>query len=1357
MKKSTIYTAVLAGILFAGFAGAAVEMPPSAVEASGSQTNGVIIVSPGGNSPGGEQGWHLFNPSSKWLVRQKTAWIVYQFANGDSWALTNYVIVSANDAHDRDPRSWRVEGSNDLQGNTAADVGNATWTTVHEHTAFAPFDAFDKAYEFSCADNRVPYKAYRLNVLLNWGAADLMQIGRWMMNGVDGAAWIIDASATDSTSSSANIAGTLETYKGSSYSLTAFCAASDFGTDLAAWQGGHSATAALQAPVPDGAFAIGLSGLDAGMPYVARVFAKDGDFEGWSAPIYFATYSDSPEVATLAPANVTPTSAVARASLVFAGGVFPEAEVILHWGAADAGEGAWQHSVPLGLREPGDEAVFLLEGLNYGTQYHYRHQATNAAASAWAAQGVSFTTPGLPVFGAPSAALFSNRIVAGVELLDVGAGGIADVAFWFGESESGMAQVAAWSGVDAARAFEFATNVAPGTVYYGKFTAVSTMPDAVSPTVAATPVFTAEAGNDRLIWDNAHNNNAWDFTTSNWHIPGNANGSDVFKSGASVEFSGPYAANASSPELRHDIAVDDMNVAIAQNNQTWTLAGGRTLSVYGALAITSPNLGNAVIDEPRIAGLGGLVLDGAKLRLGNNANSFSGPLNLLGGELTAVSAQNGATVLGAGEVRLGAGGAVSSLARLNLNSAGGAAANTIAAAGLVITGGSNAARIVLDASDDSAGGIHATFASLAHDPGASLSVRATRNFAQNPGGANEKIFFAEPPASPNLPPWAVLERDGGYYLAYDSVNGLVRRELTQTAFAAGGAGAGAGDFVRIASGTTLSGDAAAAAVQLQSNLDLGGNTLALGGGAGIADGAGGIMFKNTGLTLGNGTLDLGGGDLHVYSEHNGATLGASFANTASLRRFGSGNLSVTSPNLPPLVVSQHNNNEGTLHLNPAQSIVYGGQFRGPGAFRKDGEAQLEFAGNDAPLDLFVFDIYGGKISLSQGSSRVRTRMHLFNDGSLDIANATLDVAGQFIVGHNITPMDAACRILPGGALTASGMEIGGYGENNLLRIDGGACEITSTADNALRLGSHRYADTNRIEVVNSGRLDSAGSFQIGADSEGNSMLVSDGGAAVFNKLYVGYSASASNNVMRVANGGSIANGNTEVGANGRGNLMIIDNANVVNHSTANEAFRIGSNIASVSNRLEIINGGRYGCAGDARVGDNGSGNIMLVADGGVFAGAKSLHIGQTSSANNNALHLRPGGIATSATLNIGVAGNSGNRLLLAGGALEANTLNINGSGNILAVHLTSAGLPEVSVDIAGTATFAPGTLVVPASDSNAPDGKFVLLRAANPISDASRANITLAPGTDAKCWKLIITDHEVILRAAKSSTIILIR
>jgi hypothetical protein len=65
--------------------------------------------------------------NTKWYVRgNPTPSIAYHFGGTKSYVITSYTITSGNDAPDRDPLSWRLEGSN--------SQNLTTWTTVDTRT-----------------------------------------------------------------------------------------------------------------------------------------------------------------------------------------------------------------------------------------------------------------------------------------------------------------------------------------------------------------------------------------------------------------------------------------------------------------------------------------------------------------------------------------------------------------------------------------------------------------------------------------------------------------------------------------------------------------------------------------------------------------------------------------------------------------------------------------------------------------------------------------------------------------------------------------------------------------------------------------------------------------------------------------------------------------------------------------------------------------------------------------------------------------------------------------------------------------------------------------------------------------------
>lgn len=90
------------------------------------------------------------NISTKWLAFQPTGWV--QVRLDAPVAVVHYALTAANDAPDRDPRDWTLQGSADGQ----------TWTTLDTRTGQSFTERFQtREYRF---DNGSAYLHYRLTV-----------------------------------------------------------------------------------------------------------------------------------------------------------------------------------------------------------------------------------------------------------------------------------------------------------------------------------------------------------------------------------------------------------------------------------------------------------------------------------------------------------------------------------------------------------------------------------------------------------------------------------------------------------------------------------------------------------------------------------------------------------------------------------------------------------------------------------------------------------------------------------------------------------------------------------------------------------------------------------------------------------------------------------------------------------------------------------------------------------------------------------------------------------------------------------------------------------------------------------------
>src|SRR3954452_3720616 len=95
--------------------------------------------------------------NTKWLARAPTAWIRYRLS--EPVAVVRYALTSANDAPDRDPSAWELQGSHD----------GSTWTTLDAETAQDFPQRFQtKEYSFSNAQG---FEYYRLDMTANSGSS----------------------------------------------------------------------------------------------------------------------------------------------------------------------------------------------------------------------------------------------------------------------------------------------------------------------------------------------------------------------------------------------------------------------------------------------------------------------------------------------------------------------------------------------------------------------------------------------------------------------------------------------------------------------------------------------------------------------------------------------------------------------------------------------------------------------------------------------------------------------------------------------------------------------------------------------------------------------------------------------------------------------------------------------------------------------------------------------------------------------------------------------------------------------------------------------------------------------------------
>ena len=312
-------------------------------------------------------------------------------------------------------------------------------------------------------------------------------------------------------------------------------------------------------------------------------------------------------------------------------------------------------------------------------------------------------------------------------------------------------------------------------------------------------------------------------------------------------------------------------------------------------------------------------------------------------------------------------------------------------------------------------------------------------------------------------------------------------------------------------------------------------------------------------------------------------------------------------------------------------------------------------------------------------------------------------------------------------------------------------------------GASGLVSNNLFQVTGEGSLvEGIGTLGVGIASGaavgpviGNWFIVDEGAVATnlaaisAADIYTGYSTGATNNGIRVANGGRLYSGSVVIG-NGvprAANFYVIDGG-TVGSTVVNGTIAIGAS-GSMRNAMSLTRASLT--SGAVTIGNSASNNTVTVgADATWRLGGSSLTVGYGVAGTGNQLVLA-GGLVTNLTMIVGDSSGKSNQVVLAGGQLIASSLTVR-SGNKIAPVVGLNGL--VPMRVSGTATFEAATWVNPSALTGSPEGLFTVLTA-NAISGGT--NLSLEPGTDQGIWSLKITSTEVLLKKISGATLIVVR
>ena len=121
------------------------------------------------NTEGGEVAANAVDGdvNSKWLAFEETGWLHIEL--DEPIEVVRYALTSANDAAERDPREWSLQGSTDGE----------TWTTIDARTDQSWEQRFETR-EFEVEDPGT-FNHYRLDITANQ-SGDLLQLAEWQLS-----------------------------------------------------------------------------------------------------------------------------------------------------------------------------------------------------------------------------------------------------------------------------------------------------------------------------------------------------------------------------------------------------------------------------------------------------------------------------------------------------------------------------------------------------------------------------------------------------------------------------------------------------------------------------------------------------------------------------------------------------------------------------------------------------------------------------------------------------------------------------------------------------------------------------------------------------------------------------------------------------------------------------------------------------------------------------------------------------------------------------------------------------------------------------------------------------------------------
>jgi len=460
-----------------------------------------------------------------------------------------------------------------------------------------------------------------------------------------------------------------------------------------------------------------------------------------------------------------------------------------------------------------------------------------------------------------------------------------------------------------------------------------------------------------------------------------------------------------------------------------------------------------------------------------------------------------------------------------------------------------------------------------------------------------------------------------------------------------------------------------------------GNSLTISNSGSVKDSNGYIGYttnasNDTVQVTGSGSLWNNSGSLYVGSDGSGNSL--TISNTGSVKDSNGYIGYTTNASNDTVLVTGTNSlwtNSGLLSVGYAGSsnsllISSAGSAR-------DSNGYIGYttnASNDTALVTGAGSLWTNSGALTVGSDGSGNSLTISNAGSVKDSNGYI---GYTTNASNDTVLVTGTSSLwsNSGALT-----VGSDGSGNNLVISNAG----SVKDFNGNIGYTTNASNNTALVTGTSSLwSNSGALTVGYDGSSNSLVISNAGSAIDLNGYIGYTTNSSNNTALVTGSNSLWGGSSiKVGYDGSSNSLVISNAG----SSIDSGGYIGYTTNSSNNTALVTGTGSTWSNSTLSVGYNGSGNSLVISNGGVVADYSD-YLGYNSSSSNNSVLVTGNNSLWSnrySQLVVGVGGSSNSVVVANGGEVSDGSsvsLGANSSNNTMLVSGSNSLLTTSELDV----------------------------------------------------------------------------